>query len=608
MANEQLVVAIEARIRDFERQMQKATATAGKQATAIEKRFALMNRRSGIEFGAIGRRAIGIFGGALTLQAAQRLIDASTRVENSLKVAGLSGQELARVYDSLFASAQQNAAPLEALVELYGRASLVQKELGVSTKELLGFTDNIAIALRVSGKSATESSGALLQLSQALGSGIVRAEEFNSILEGALPIAQAAAAGLDEAGGSVAKLRALVVDGKVSSEAFFRAFEAGSVILKDKVAGAELTVAQGFTRLTNVLIKSAGQFDDATGTSEGLASALDSLAGSIGSVGQFFEDNSGAIRGFNNLLADTLGYALALVDVLPKATGLSADKPPGWEELNARFGVSSTKPAGPTGRGGRRGKPAAQPVETVSLEDFRLPDSDTAAKAAERHAESVRGLIADLEQQRSVMGLTSLEQEIANTLYRAGVDGASEQGQAIASLVTDIDAQRTAIEANTAAMEAFGQAAQDALSTFVDDMLAGKNLAESFGGILKNLGGQLLNAGLGSLFSPGPSNLFGIPGRAAGGAVQAGRPYIVGERRPELFVPDQPGRIVPNLNSLPKMGAGGGTSVSISIPIDARGADSAAIARLEGGLARMKAELPSTVVAAVRNARARRAL
>src|SRR5690606_18702903 len=129
---------------------------------------------------------------------------------------------------------------------------LVQKELGISGEELLGFTDKIAVALRVSGKSAAESSGALLQLSQALGSGVVRAEEFNSILEGAQPIAQAAAAGLKEAGGSVAKLRQLVVDGKVSSEAFFRAFEAGSVILEDKVANAELTVSQGFVRFQNV--------------------------------------------------------------------------------------------------------------------------------------------------------------------------------------------------------------------------------------------------------------------------------------------------------------------------------------------------------------------
>src|SRR5690606_33276322 len=162
----------------------------------------------------------------------QQLIDAATRIDNALKVAGLSGQELERVYSRLFESAQSNAAPIESLVTLYGRLAIVQNELGVSSNEMLNFTNSVAMALRVAGTDAQSASGALLQLSQAMGSGIVRAEEFNSILEGALPIAQAAAAGIEEAGGSVAKLRQLVVDGKVSSEAFFRGFEAGAYILE----------------------------------------------------------------------------------------------------------------------------------------------------------------------------------------------------------------------------------------------------------------------------------------------------------------------------------------------------------------------------------------
>jgi phage-related minor tail protein len=47
-----------------------------------------------------------------------------------------------------------------------------------------------------------------------------------------------------------------------------------------------------------------------------------------------------------------------------------------------------------------------------------------------------------------------------------------------------------------------------------------------------------------------------VPGLAAGGPVQANRPYIVGEVGPELFVPSQSGAIVPNH-------AMGGASVSI---------------------------------------------
>lgn len=64
--------------------------------------------------------------------------------------------------------------------------------------------------------------------------------------------------------------------------------------------------------------------------------------------------------------------------------------------------------------------------------------------------------------------------------------------------------------------------------------------------------GSLGNAGLGAGSSGGFSGTVvvghGVPGRAKGGPVQAGRAYIVGENQPELFVPRQSGTILPNLN------------------------------------------------------------
>jgi len=278
---ERLIVRLEATQRQFEKQLAAANNTANRRARSIERRFQQMNRALNAQFAGLGRGLAAAFAGGASLRGAQQLLDASTRIENALKVAGLAGEQLTQVYDRLFESAQRNAAPIETLVELYSRASLVQNELGVSTEELLGFTERVALALRVAGTDAQSASGALLQLSQALGSGTVRAEEFSSMQEGALPILQAVAAGLKEAGGSVARLRNLVVDGKVSSEAFFRAFEAGSVILEEKVAGAELTVSQSFVRLQNVLIDAAGRFDDGSQASARLAGALDGLARAV---------------------------------------------------------------------------------------------------------------------------------------------------------------------------------------------------------------------------------------------------------------------------------------------------------------------------------------
>ncbi|MBB1247459.1 tape measure protein [Rhizobium sp. G21] len=224
---ERLVAVLEARIDEYERKLRRASAVGDQQFKKIETRGKQMERQLALS-GARG--AEGLTSGLKTLAALTaggaavdglvRLSDAATRVDNALKTAGLSGEELERIYQSLYASALKNSAPLEDLTTLYSRAAQAQKELGASSAELTRFTDNVALALRVSGKSATESAGALQQLGQLLGGARVQAEEFNSIQDGAPAILQAVAAGLKEAGGSVSRLKALVNDGKVSNQTF----------------------------------------------------------------------------------------------------------------------------------------------------------------------------------------------------------------------------------------------------------------------------------------------------------------------------------------------------------------------------------------------------
>ncbi|WP_164901620.1 tape measure protein (plasmid) [Paracoccus denitrificans] len=229
-------------------------------------------------------RVSGLLAGGVAAQQVRqymRLADAATQMQNSLRVAGLEGAELSRVYDQLFRSAQRNSAPINSLVDLYSKLALTQKELGVTGDDLIRFTDGIAVALKVAGTDAVSASGSLLQLSQALGGGVVRAEEFNSILEGTPTIAQAVARGLKEANGSVAELRKLVVDGQVSSTAFFRAFEAGSGELRRQAETSQTTVGQAFTRLGNSLVTVVGEFDKATGASAALAEGISSLGSGL---------------------------------------------------------------------------------------------------------------------------------------------------------------------------------------------------------------------------------------------------------------------------------------------------------------------------------------
>ena len=105
----------------------------------------------------------------------------------------------------------------------------------------------------------------------------------------------------------------------------------------------------------------------------------------------------------------------------------------------------------------------------------------------------------------------------------------------------------------------------DAISSAVEGT---RTLGEVASNVLRNIANRLLDLGvafgLNALF-PG-SSLFPNPltGRANGGGVGAGRPYLVGERGPELFVPGAQGNIVPN-------NAMGSTSVVVNV--DASGTE-----------------------------------
>lgn len=108
------------------------------------------------------------------------------------------------------------------------------------------------------------------------------------------------------------------------------------------------------------------------------------------------------------------------------------------------------------------------------------------------------------------------------------------------------------------------------LSGFVDMLrqmvaqIAAQQLLTSFFTWGSGLGG-----GMGNFFG---GLLKGITGKAAGGPVMGGTPYLVGERGPELFVPRSSGTIMPN--------GAGGVVLNQSIHLDARGGDADRIAAM----------------------------
>lgn len=630
---ERLVVSLEASITKYERAMAKASGTAQNTARKIERRFDTMNSTVARQLTRVG----GAFLGFAAVREATKLIDAATRIENSLKVAGLAGDELTRVYDRLFESAQRNAAPLETLVQLYSRASTVQKELNVSTEDLLRFTDNVSVALRVAGTDAQSASGALLQLSQALGSGVVRAEEFNSILEGALPIAQAAAAGLTEAGGSVAKLRQLVIGGKVSSEAFFRAFEAGSVTLAEKVSSSESTASQSFVRLQNVLIDTAGKLDDVLGVSNATTGAIDALAAAFEGLG----DTQGPM--LTGLQATTRE-----MNALTQATEDFWRNPSARNAIRMLFGDNLADQVTPGETPNRAAKSDRAPLEitvpgraapkTVSLSDFAAPSASGAGGASKadvfaRELAQQREQTRELELQLTLIGRTQFERdrataalELENAARRAGVTITAAQRVEIDGLANSyaVAAERVReAEDRFAAMNElqreFGQLAIDGISGLIDGT---KSLNDVLGETLKRLAEMVAQA---AFLGDGPlagflgtksgnggvggiagfiGKLFGFAGGGYTGGGGKYQPAGVVHRGEYVFDQAATKRIgVGNLEAMrrgvlpgyaggglvsgPPSGGGASAGIYVSVTQDNRGASPEAVARLEANQPRL---------------------
>lgn len=220
-------------------------------------------------------------GAALSANKVAEYADGYTRFTNQLKVAGLEGANLGKTQNDLYAISQRYGVQLESVGTLYGRLSQGSKELGASQGDLLRFTNGVGAALKVQGGDASASAGALLQLTQALGGTFVRAEEFNSVNEGARPILTAVANGIDKYKGSVSALRNDVIAGTLTSRDFFQGFLKGSAQLEAQAAKSNLTIGASFVILNNALGKYIGEADQGAGATVRVSQAIVALADNL---------------------------------------------------------------------------------------------------------------------------------------------------------------------------------------------------------------------------------------------------------------------------------------------------------------------------------------
>ena len=215
-----------------------------------------------------------------------QIADAWNMMSARLKLATAGQREYLTAQKELFAIAQRIGVPIQETATLYGKLQQAVRMLGGEQKDALSITESVSQALRLSGASAAEAQSSLLQFGQALASGVLRGEEFNSVVENSPRLAQALADGLDV---PIGRLRKLAEEGRLTADVVVNALMSQKDKLAAEYAQLPQTVGQAFTRLSNAFGQWISRLDESTGITRKLAGALTFLAENLDTVMQWLK-------------------------------------------------------------------------------------------------------------------------------------------------------------------------------------------------------------------------------------------------------------------------------------------------------------------------------
>lgn len=224
------------------------------------------------------RNFIGIAAIAAATVATVKMADAYTVLQNKLQNVTTSQGQVIVLSERLYEIADRTRTPVNEVATSFTRFDRALNILGKSQEDTLRMTETINKALIVSGATASESASALLQLSQAFNSNKLQGEEFRAIAEN-MPIALDAIS--KATGRPINELKKMSSEGKITAEVLYRAFEIVGQTIDEKFGKTVPTVSQAFTVLKNNIGQAIGVFNNATGATAGLATAIISISTAI---------------------------------------------------------------------------------------------------------------------------------------------------------------------------------------------------------------------------------------------------------------------------------------------------------------------------------------
>ncbi|HEZ0613204.1 TPA: tape measure protein [Neisseria meningitidis] len=226
----------------------------------------------------------GLLAGLASVGFAKSMLDTADAVQSinsQIRQVVSSETEYLAVQRQLLDTANRTRASLESTASLYVSTSRALKDYGYTQQEILKFTEATNNAMTIGGVGAQQQAAALMQLSQALGSGVLQGDEFKSIAEAAPILLDTIA---EYMGKSRAEIKKLGSEGKLTADVIFKAISGASEKFGEQAAKMPMTMGQALTVFSNNWQSMVSKLLNDSGAMSGIASIIKMIADNLNLV------------------------------------------------------------------------------------------------------------------------------------------------------------------------------------------------------------------------------------------------------------------------------------------------------------------------------------
>ena len=216
-------------------------------------------------------------------EAADSYANLSARVQMSTKETGNFTTAMAGVHQI----ALTTNSSLDSTAELFTKLNTVAKDMGMTQQQALDLTKTVTQAIKLGGGSVQGSEAAVQQFIQAMQGGVLRGEEFNSMMENGYGLAEALAKGL---GVTTGELRKMAENGELGAERVLKALESQKGAIEAAYAELPNTIGNALQKIATQWQIVIGSMDQASGASSTVASWLSMLADNLDIVEVLLND------------------------------------------------------------------------------------------------------------------------------------------------------------------------------------------------------------------------------------------------------------------------------------------------------------------------------